>query len=646
MKIRSWDEHFIRSIFISAALALALIGCGGGGGGGTGTTSYSVGGTVSGLVGSGSVVLRENISDNNLTVTTNGTYTFTVQVASGSAYLITVLTQPAGQTCTISGGTGIISGNVMHVDVACTDNPFTVGGTVTGLTGSVKLQNNGGDDLTVTNGPFTFATKLVNGSAYKVTADLSQNTTSPQTCSVSSGAGTVSGNVTDVTVVCSPTAYTVSVTVTGPLNGSAVLQVNDDDDLTVTNGGPFPFAKPVAKGSPYYVTLRSLQFPNQICTITGDSSTGGVTLSGDVTVAVDCKKNTTPRFAYVANSSANTVSAYTIDANSGALTGVGTVATGTNPYSVTVDPSGKFAYVANNGSNDVSAYTIDGSGALTPVGTVAAGTLPSSVTVDPTGKFAYVANGFDGVGGNSVSAYKINASTGALTPVGTVATGTLPSSVTVDPSGQFVYVANFNSNDVSAYTINSTTGALTEMVNSPFGAGTGPGSVTVDPSGTFAYVANWGSDDVSAYAIDGAGALTPIICSGITCIGNNFPAGSLPNSVTVDPSGKFVYVANWSSGPGSISAYAIDGAGALTPIICSGITCIGNNFPAGTGPFSVTVDPSGKFVYVANQISADVSAYAIDGAGALTPIICSGITCIGNNFPAGTDPFSITTTIH
>ena len=131
MKIQSWDGCFIRSILISAALALALTGCGGGGGGTdtgtvTGTTSYTVGGTVSGLVGS--VVLRENISGNNLTVTTNGTYTFTVQVASGSAYYITVLTQPAGQTCTISGGTGIISGNVNNVAVACT-NTYTVGGT-------------------------------------------------------------------------------------------------------------------------------------------------------------------------------------------------------------------------------------------------------------------------------------------------------------------------------------------------------------------------------------------------------------------------------------------------------------------------------------------------------------------------------------
>ena len=61
--------------------------------------------------------------------------------------------------------------------------------------------------------------------------------------------------------------------------------------------------------------------------------------------------------------------------------------------SVVVHPSGKFAYVANCGSNDVSMYTINATtGALTSIGTIAAGTSPVSMAVDPAGKFAYVAN--------------------------------------------------------------------------------------------------------------------------------------------------------------------------------------------------------------------------------------------------------------
>src|SRR5437762_2088674 len=78
----------------------------------------------------------------------------------------------------------------------------------------------------------------------------------------------------------------------------------------------------------------------------------------------------TPKFAYVANQFSNNVSAFTINASTGALTPVAgsPFVAGTHPVSVTVDPSGKFAYVANFSSNNVSAFMIDAaSGALTAV---------------------------------------------------------------------------------------------------------------------------------------------------------------------------------------------------------------------------------------------------------------------------------------
>ena len=72
---------------------------------------------------------------------------------------------------------------------------------MSGLSGSVVLRDNGGDDLSVSaNGPFTFATKLVDGAAYAVTVKTNP---SGQTCSVSNGSGTVAGaNVTGVAVAC------------------------------------------------------------------------------------------------------------------------------------------------------------------------------------------------------------------------------------------------------------------------------------------------------------------------------------------------------------------------------------------------------------------------------------------------------------
>jgi hypothetical protein len=171
-----------------------------------GTTSFTVGGTVSGL--SGTVVLRDNGGD-DLSVTANGPFTFATKVASGSAYSVTVKTNPSGQTCTVTGGSGTMgSANVTSVAVSCANvATFTVGGTVSGLSGTVVLQDNGGDNLSVTaNGPFTFATSLASGSAYSVTVGTNP---SGQTCTVSNGSGTIgSANVTSVAVSCAASSGT------------------------------------------------------------------------------------------------------------------------------------------------------------------------------------------------------------------------------------------------------------------------------------------------------------------------------------------------------------------------------------------------------------------------------------------------------
>jgi 6-phosphogluconolactonase len=86
-------------------------------------------------------------------------------------------------------------------------------------------------------------------------------------------------------------------------------------------------------------------------------------------------------------------------------------------------------------------------------------------------------------------------------------------------------VANFSSANVSALAIDAT-GALTSVAGAPFAAGSGPVSVTVDPSGKFVFAANQASNNVSAFSVNGAtGALTPVA-------GSPFAAGMYPGYVT------------------------------------------------------------------------------------------------------------------
>ena len=191
-----------------ATAALLLDACGGSGSSGTdggGGTPYTVGGTLTGLANGATLVLQDNGSD-NLTLSQNGSFTFATTVASGGAYSATVLTQPAGQSCTISGGSGMASANITTIAVACANITYTIGGTLSGLASgtTVVLQDNGSDNLTLSqNGSFTFATAVASGGAYSATV-LTQPT--GQSCSVTGGSGMASANVTTIAVACNNSA--------------------------------------------------------------------------------------------------------------------------------------------------------------------------------------------------------------------------------------------------------------------------------------------------------------------------------------------------------------------------------------------------------------------------------------------------------
>ena len=180
-------------------------------------STYTIGGTVSGLSGTG-LVLQDN-GGNNLSVTANGSFTFTTAIASGSTYNVTVFSQPSNpaQTCGVTAGASgtVASANVTSVVVTCTTNTYTIGGTVSGLSGAgLVLQNNGGNNLSVSaNGSFTFTTAIASGSTFNVTV-FSQPSNPAQTCGVTAGAsGTVaSANVTSVVVTCIDFVLTGSMT--------------------------------------------------------------------------------------------------------------------------------------------------------------------------------------------------------------------------------------------------------------------------------------------------------------------------------------------------------------------------------------------------------------------------------------------------
>jgi 6-phosphogluconolactonase (cycloisomerase 2 family) len=305
------------------------------------------------------------------------------------------------------------------------------------------------------------------------------------------------------------------------------------------------------------------------------------------------------------------------------------VASTTSSVSYTVTQH--FAYVTNYSTNTISSYSINSTtGALTPVSgsPFAAGTQPMAMAITPNGKFAYASNS----GSNNVSAYSINSTTGVLTQISgsPFVAGTSPGEITIAPSGQFLYVANWSSNNISAFSINQTTGALTPLSGSPFASLTYASFITFGPNANFVYVSSTGSvtNNIAVYSFNSAtGALTPI--TGTLSTSTIASGGLNVRSITFDKSGQFAYAAN--NNDGSIGAFAVNGTtGALTALS-------GSPYFTGTviGIYTVLTDPSSGNLYATN-INGYISGYTINSTtGALTALAGSPFTVGGWNLGLG-----------
>jgi YVTN family beta-propeller protein len=257
------------------------------------------------------------------------------------------------------------------------------------------------------------------------------------------------------------------------------------------------------------------------------------------------------------------------------------------------------------------------------------------MVVDPAGRFAYVANLVSNASDlSTISMYTINSTTGVLTPTtpATVPTGWFPQEIAIDPLGRFVYTANTDDNSISMFTINQTTGILTPTTPAsvstmiPGETLSQPNFLTIDPTGKFLYVTALDSTDstVDMYTINQTtGVLTPTSPATVY-------TGIDPFQVVVDPSGKFAYVVNNDSGSGNalgLSQYTINSAtGVLTPNTPEFVA-------TGNGPTAIAVDPTSKFAYVVNRLDNTVSMYTIDST-------TGNLTATGT-IATGTEPFRI-----
>lgn len=177
----------------------------------------------------------------------------------------------------------------------------------------------------------------------------------------------------------------------------------------------------------------------------------------------------TNRYAFAADLGIDKVLIYEFDAATGMLKANdpthGAVKPGAGPRHFAVHPTNRYAYVINEMQSTVTAFTFDAQGgALTEVQTLS--TLPAphqgnstaEVQVHPSGRFLYGSNR----GHNSIAIFSIDQKTGKLTAVGHESTrGEIPRNFGIDPTGQYLLAANQRTNNVTVFRIDQGTGKLT-----------------------------------------------------------------------------------------------------------------------------------------------------------------------------------------
>src|SRR5882762_7352782 len=329
---------------------------------------------------------------------------------------------------------------------------------------------------------------------------------------------------------------------------------------------------------------------------------------------------TDPDLLYVGTYTEN-VYLVRMDRRSGELVRVGAANAGANPSFLTMDPSGRMLYAVNEVEHGaVSAFAIaGGSGELTRRGEQpSAGGAPCYVSVDSSGRAVLVAN-YDG---GSVALLSIQMD-GTLAPAHMIKhTGKGPNAerqqaphahcILPDPSNRFALAADLGADRVFVYRLDLEGRSLRhiEEGDAVMRAGAGPRHLAFHPRLPLVFVANELDSTVATLRFDAERGTLSLLDAGSTLpagwTGTNYPA-----DIHVAANGRTLYVSN--RGHNSIAMFSVaDSAGALAleQVIST----------EGDWPRNFSLDPTGRWLLVANQRSDSVVVFRRDPAdGTLAP---------------------------
>jgi len=310
-----------------------------------------------------------------------------------------------------------------------------------------------------------------------------------------------------------------------------------------------------------------------------------------------------------------------------------------NPAFLAVHPNRHFLYVVTEDplslgpdfdhESFVTSYAIDqATGKLTRLNSLpTGGTSTCYLSIDKTGHYLLLAN----FGSSSVTVLRINddgsvgEQTAFMKHIGhgrdpAFQSKAHPHSIDVSPDNRFAIVSDLGVDKVFVYHFDASTGALSPD-QSPFieaERGGGPRHFVFDSAGKFGYSLHEMSGFVTVMAWDAVNSSFTKVQDSRT-LQPNFVGANDSAEIGIHPNGKFLYESNrrfrgpelW--GPDSIGVFAIDPTNGT-------LSEIEQVQPGGTMPRNFAIDPTGSYLFAANELSGNVVLFRIDGnSGRLTP---------------------------
>jgi 6-phosphogluconolactonase len=331
-----------------------------------------------------------------------------------------------------------------------------------------------------------------------------------------------------------------------------------------------------------------------------------------------------PPYAYVGcytgGANARGISVFHYDPVTNALTLVSIVAPVSSPSFIVLDATKKFLYSGNeSGAGSASAFSVNvNSGALRFLNSVGAGGQPAHIAIHPAGKHLLTAN----YTGGTVSVFAIQAdgSLGNAPQIiahfGELGTNSgrqeapHPHMVLPDSTGKYILVNDLGLDATIVYSFDSGVGRMAEVSRIAAPAGSGPRHLAWHPNGKIVYSINELSNTLNTYLWDGNGNLSPVQ-ENLSTLPAGFRGTSGAGEVLVDAAGKFLYGSN--RGNDNIVICSID-PGTFQ------LSVVGWVHTQGRTPRHFNFDPTGNFIHVANQDSANIVTFKVDKTnGTLTP---------------------------